>query len=137
MVKSNRIDLVERRLFGLLFLMKKAKFKEASMYEEKISKIAGEQFKQKEKMMQALSDDLIFEAESFYGSDSDNWEVHIKDLLVNFEEDLINAELIMAMNVLKNAEKEGDKEKVAEMAKKCQVLSIRKAELSRNSKNKK
>lgn len=135
-VKSNRIDLVERRLFGLLFLMKKSKFKEAGMYEEKISKIAGEQFKQKEKMMETLSDDLIFEAESFYGSDSDNWEVHIKDLLVNFEEDLINAELIIAMNVLKNAEKEGDKEKVAEMAKKCQILSIRKAELLRNGKNK-
>jgi hypothetical protein len=43
----------------------------------------------------------------------------------------MNDDLLKTMAELIQAEKDGKNEVVAELAKKCQVLSIRKAELSR------
>jgi hypothetical protein len=55
----------------------------------------------------------------------------MKELLKNFEEDIISDEIVVAMHELKIAEKAGDNEKVMELAKKCQALSIRKAQIGK------
>jgi hypothetical protein len=78
-----------------------------------------------------MMSDLTFEAEAFFGGDQKNWDYHMKELIVNFEEDVINQELITTMNELKSAEKSGNQTQVGELAKKCQALSMRKAEVGK------
>jgi hypothetical protein len=75
--------------------------------------------------------DITFEAESFYGDDKDRLGIHMKELIKNFELDVINDELLKTMGDLRQAEKDGKNDVVVELAKKCQVLSIRKAEVGK------
>ena len=125
----NRTDLVERRLFGLLLLMEKEKFPSAQMYRDTIQKISGDSYDERVARIRPLESDILFEAEAMFGADSSKWDTHMKELIFNFETDLINEELITSMNKLKVAEKSGDMSTVAELAQKCQVLSVRKASL--------
>lgn len=130
---GKRFDLVERRLFGLIHLMEINKDSRTEDYKVRIKKICGDSYEERVKRLGPIIDDLSFEAESLYGDDNSKWIVHIKELLVNFEEDIINEELVVTMGRLRKAEKDGNAAVVAEMAKKCQVLSIRKGELRRGS----
>jgi DNA primase len=130
--KIKRFDLVERRLFGLLHLMEMNKAPEVNDHKEKVKMICGDSFEERVSRLTPILGDLSFEAESVYGDDNSKWEMHIKELLINFEEDMINEELIITMGKLRTAEKEGNTAMVAEMAKKCQVLSIRKGEVGRS-----
>ena len=125
----SRFDLVERRMFGLLALLENANLPVATDYREQIKKIAGESYESRLARIQPLLPDLSFEAESLFGADPNRLSIHMKELISNFEEDLINLDLIKAMGELKMAEKAGDQVRVTELAKKCQVLSIRKAEV--------
>jgi hypothetical protein len=95
----------------------------------KIQKIAGTSFDTRLAKALTNRDDLLFEAESFFGTDQTLWHKPMIELLINFEEDLIGEEIVIAMHELKQAEKMGDQTRVMELAKKCQVLSIRKAEV--------
>ena len=125
----NRTDLVERRLFGLLLLMEKETFPSAQTYRDSIQKISGDSYDERIARIKPSESDILFEAEAMFGADSSKWDTHMKELVFNFETDLINEELIVSMNKLKVAEKAGDMATVAELAKKCQVLSMRKASL--------
>ncbi len=133
--KSNsvvpRIDLVERRMFGLLTLMESVNEGAAVQFREEIKKIADASYEERIRRIEPLLADLSFEAETFYGTEKDRWDVHMKELISNFEEDIINQDLILTMGELRKAESAGDNSKVAELAKKCQVLSIRKAEVGK------
>lgn len=131
--KVHRLDLVERRLFGLIELMKKANHAKVLEYTEQVKKIAGEEYDVINSRIQDIASDIAFEAESFY-ADSSRWDAHMKELIWNFEEDLINQVLVKTMSELRSAEKAGDQAKVGELAKKCQVLSIRKADIIKNRK---
>jgi len=124
-----RIDLVERRMFGLINLMQSAKAAGTSEYVQRIQKIAGTSYDSRMARAQSIMSDLLFEAESFFGSSQERWGIHMTELLYNFEEDILNEELIIAMQELRMAEKAGDQARVAELATKCQVLSIRKSEI--------
>ncbi len=126
---SKRIDLVERRMFGLLNLMQSAGVTGTADYVQQIQKIAGTSYESRVARAQAVMSDLLFEAESFFGTSQERWGIHMKELLFNFEEDVLNEELIGTMQELRMAEKAGDQARVAELATKCQVLSIRKAEI--------
>jgi polyhydroxyalkanoate synthesis regulator phasin len=130
-----RIDLIERRLFGLLALMAKEKTPErmakVEEYKELIRKAAGATYEARAERARAMVDDLLFEAEAFFGNDEKHWDKHMKELMSNFEEDLMNEELIATMQELRTAEKAGNVSLVAELAKKCQALSVRKAEIGR------
>ena len=127
---SSRNDLVERRMFGLLNLMKDEDPKKHAEYMAEIEKIAGAKFQEKIDRASHEIGDMSFEAEAMYGSDKDKWDVHIRELIINFGLDIVNDELIQTMRELRIAEKAGDHARVAELAKKCQVLSIRKAEVA-------
>jgi DNA primase len=130
-----RIDLIERRLFGLLALMAKEKTPERMVkveeYKELIRKAAGATYEARADRARAMVDDLLFEAEAFFGNDEKHWEKHMRELLANFEEDLMNEELVATMQELRLAEKAGNGTLVAELAKKCQALSVRKAEVGK------
>ena len=128
---SRRIDLVERRMFGLLDLMQKAGRPQAGEYAKQIEKVAGDSFAERRSRADAMMSDLSFEAEAFFGPDSPQWDAHMRDLIANFEEDLIAEELVTAMNELRAKEHRVRQAAVAELAKKCQVLSIRKAEIAK------
>jgi DNA primase len=142
---GRRVDLIERRLFGLLFLVDRiveqsenddliSNLKSLiSGSREQIKKMAGDSYEARSANAEANKNDLMFEAESFFGTDSgkdgENWSKPMKELLMNFEEDLISDEIIGTMHELKIAEKAGEHAKVVELAKKCQALSIRKAQV--------
>ncbi|MDE2172507.1 MAG: hypothetical protein KGJ33_01015, partial [Patescibacteria group bacterium] len=130
-VPVHRIDLVERRMFGLLALMDAAKLPAVAEYRETIRKIAGRTYEERLKKIEPIQGELAFEAEAFFGNDERRWVVHMKELVFNFEEDIINQELIRQMGQLKLAERAGDSVRVAELARICQALSVRKAELTR------
>ena len=126
---THRLDLVERRMFGLLALMEAAKLPSAADYREKIRKIAGDSYGERLKKIEPSPSDLTFEAESLFGNDRGRLDVHMKELLFNFEEDLLNTELIATMGSLKLAEQKGQHDLVKELAQKCQLLSTQKAAL--------
>ena len=129
-----RVDLIERRLFGLLFLMEKEKLNDqVTKIKEQVKKMAGDSYEARVKLANENKNDLMFEAESFFGTDAKGWEKPMKELLSNFEEDILSDEIIQTMHELKLAEKAGNQEKVMELAKKCQVLSIRKAEVGKRN----
>jgi DNA primase len=128
-IQPHRLDLVERRMFGLLALMDAAKLPVATDFRDHIKKIAGDSYETRIQRTIPLISDLSFEAEAMYGNDTGKFDVHMKELILNFEVDLINEELVSAMGALKVAEKEGNSARVSELAKKCQDLSTRKAGL--------
>ena len=127
----SHIDLVERRLFGLLGLMEASQSSKASAYRDEVKKIAGDTYDERMKRIEPVMSDVTFEAEAFFGADEAHWDRHMKELLVNFEEDIVNEELMKAMQDLRIAEKDGRQTDMNELAKKCQVLSIRKAEVGK------
>lgn len=128
---SRRIDLVERRMFGLLDLMQKANRPEAASYLDEIRKVAGDSFPERKQRADAIMADLSFEAEAFFGTDAAKWDFHMRDLLASFEEDIVADELVSTMAELRAKERANDQAAVAELAKKCQALSIRKAEIAK------
>ncbi len=127
----HRLDLVERRMFGLLSLMESSKIPLATDYREQIRKIAGPTYEERIQKIEPIMRDLSFEAEAFFGNDQKRSDIHMKELIMNFEEDLINADLITTMGELRLAEKAGNTLRVGELANKCQVLSMRKAEIGK------
>lgn len=128
---SRRIDLVERRMFGLLEVMKKSQHPGVTDFAASIEKVAGDTYTERAARADAQMSDLAFEAEAFFGAQPQMWDAHMRDLLANFEEDLVAEELVKTMTQLRQKERVGDQEGVAELAKKCQVLSIRKAEIAK------
>jgi DNA primase len=126
---TKRIDLVERRMFGLLGLMESANKPSFTEYRERIRTIAGSTYDERVARIQTVMSDVLFEAESFFGTSEDRWDIHMNELISNFEEDVLGEGLMSAMQALRVAEKAGDHARVAELATKCQTLSIRKAEV--------
>ena len=127
-----RIDLVERRMFGLMTLMERAGHGQAAGYSEQIKKISGDSYLIRLERTKQNESELSFEADAFFGAHPEKWDMHMKDLMANFEEDIVSEELISTMNELRQKERSGDHAAVAELAKKCQVLSIRKADIAKS-----
>jgi len=132
--QTKRIDIVERRLFGLLYLMEKEGGEQAQKYLDQLKKMAGDSYSEREKRVQVMKGDLLFEAEEFFGSVRDNWSKQAEILLSNFEEDLVNEEIIKTMQELKIAEKDQNKDLLRDLVNKCQALSMRKAEIGKRRK---
>ena len=134
---DQRVDLAERQIFGMLYVMEKsaqnvgddAAQKHVKEYRDQLKKIAGDTYEARVAHAESLKGDLMFEAEEYFGTDQARWGNHMKELLLNFEEDVITADLFKAMQELRTAEKAGDQETVAQWAVKCQELSMKKAEI--------
>jgi DNA primase len=128
---SSRYDLVERRLFGLLSVMDQNKHPKVAEYRAEIARIAGKTLEARMKSLEPILSDIAFEAEAFYGADPSRYDIHMKELLVNFEETIIAEELMETMGLLRQAENDKDHAKVVELVKKCQDLSTRKSEIGK------
>jgi DNA primase len=128
---SAHIDMVERRMMGLLLLMEKSANSEAATYRETIKHISGAKYDALQKKIEPLTNEIQFEAEAIFGSLADKWATHMKELVINFEENSISEELIRTMQELRMAEKAGDGPRMGELAKKCQELSMKKAEVKK------
>lgn len=129
----HRIDLAERQLFGMIFSMEKGSnaTNKASEYREQLKNIAGDSYAERASRAELIKSDLMFEAEEYFGTDESQIDRHMSELLLNFEEDVVNEQLFKAMQELKAVEKTGDEAAVAEWAVKCQKLSLRKAEITK------
>ena len=106
----HRKDYIERKLLGIAFWKK----------DEELEKSFSE-FSEKYK---DSKNDLIFEAEVFYGS-SENLEKDIKELLGNLEEERINEELLRKMKELRIIK---DKDKEMKLLAEIQELNKQKHE---------
>jgi hypothetical protein len=108
---------------------------QVSIANDQVKRMAGDSYEARLKLAETNKGDLMFEAESFFGTDAgengETWERPMKELLSNFEEDILSDEIISTMHELKIAEKAGNQERVMELAKKCQALSIRKAQVGK------
>ena len=127
--QAARLDMVSRRLIGLLNLIERTDAPKAAAYRNKINAIAPGSFDQMVQRSLPLSSDLAFEAEAFYGSEPERFDFHVTELITNYQADLLNGELLEAMAALRAAEKAGQHEMVASLAQKCQELSARKASI--------
>lgn len=124
-----KIDMVERHLLGLLNLMESNNHPKIEEYKEQLKKVAGDSYTERLERTKTNTNDLIFEAENYFGDKQEEWDRHFKEMLFNFEKDIINEQLILTMQELRQAEKENNQERVVELAKKCQELSMRKVNI--------
>lgn len=99
-------------------------------FRTEIQRIAGETYGKLKEKTDPIKNELLFEAENFV-LDAAKWPIHMKELILNFEETMVADDLIRAMNHLRMAEKAGDAAKMAEWAQRSQELSLKKAEVGK------
>jgi DNA primase len=106
----SRKDYIERKLLGIAFWKK----------DKELERFLGELLEK----YKDFKNDLIFEAEVFYGN-SENLEKDIKELLSNLEEERINEELLRKMQELRIIK---DKDKEMKLLEEIQDLNKQKHE---------
>lgn len=129
---EKRRNYIERRLYGLLFWQEGelAKKIDTDKLRLELVRIVGDRY-----VVEGLrthsnnKDELIFEAESYYGG-MENLNRDIEELLVNFEEDVLREKFVESMNNLDKAEKHGDTGEVKELLALCQSITNQLALLS-------
>jgi len=128
-----RLDIIARKLFGLLAFAEKNADKVAfdpKRYHDEIKAIAGDEYQNIIGQVEPLKDELVFEAEATYG-DGHDISMELAELMVNFEGDVIKRKLAQAMDILSAAEREKDIEKSNAAAKLCHELSKRLTEVGK------
>jgi hypothetical protein len=144
--KVSRLDVISRKLFGLLaYLDREQTFDTRGTYAT-IKAVAGdERYNNLIHTIEPVKNELILEAELFFGkttetdaekstSDSTKIQKDIAELLLNFEEDIVREDFAKTMAELTRLEKDagtGFNAAAEELMKKCQVLSLRVAELAK------
>jgi DNA primase len=127
--KHNRLDIIERQVFGVLFSMEVNNVADIDKYKEELKRILDSEYEDRYSNALKEKDDLLFEVLGYFGDDVKRLSVHMKELLKNLEIDMINDQLAKYMHELKIAESKKDDGKMLELAKKCQELTVRKAKL--------
>jgi DNA primase len=121
----NRFNEIERKIVGLLFLLKKNAY-------SKVDELISRSFKVLNKEVDldsSIVKEYSFEADISFGASDEERARILNELLIAFEIENINNTLLQLMNDIKIHEKDKNVEKVQELAKECQSLSIRKAQL--------
>jgi len=135
-VQVNRLDMISRKLFGLLaYLDKKADTGiDTEGIRASIRRIASdERYHNIIKELEPFKDELILEAEIFFGTDkAKDLQTHANELLLNFEEDVLKRDLSNAMTEMSQAERNrGSEEFKNDLMKRCQALALRLSEISK------
>lgn len=128
-VQVNRLDMISRKLFGLLAYLdqKQDTTIDTEGIRASIKRIASdERYHNIIKELEPFKNELILEAEVKYGGK--DLERHIDELILNFEEDILKEDLAYTIVELEKAEK---KDKADQLAKKCDLLAKRIDEISR------
>lgn len=121
--KLFRKDYILRRLIGIIFWQQNKKESKIDV-DETIEKIANILNISKEKLLDNFElnkEDLIYEAEVFYGED--DFKKDAIEMLYNLEEEHLKEELAKKMRELYNAEEEKDENKSREILKDCQIIN--------------
>jgi DNA primase len=135
--QASRLDVISRKLFGLLAYFDREKSFDTSGPYAAIKDIAGlERYNNLISTIEPVKNELILEAEIFFGTGSDPVKIKkdIDELLLNFEEDIVREDFAKAMNELSRLEKISEIKQAEELMKKCQALSLRIAELAKKKK---
>jgi len=128
----NRRNYVERRLFGILFWQEgeKEKLIDTGKLRVALTGTLGD-----ENLVKALQEhkifreELIFEAESYYG-DKTHISRDVEELLIGLTEDMLRERFVTVMRQLDGAEKAKDEKLAANLLADCQEITKRLAELS-------
>lgn len=136
-VQVNRLDMISRKLFGLLAYLEKQPSHtiDTEGIRASITRIAGDERSHNLiKDFEPLTSELILEAEILFGQNikKEKLQAHADELLLNFEEDIVRQDLSKAMTEMSQAEKgKATEEFKNELMKKCQVLALRISEISK------
>jgi DNA primase len=120
--KMFRRDYIERRLLGIIFWQEIQKQFDTSSILKELSEILGLDPEQILKQEKYSKDDLVFEAEVFYGKDAD-LEKDARELIGNLKEEYLKTELFHLMQELNLAENNKDNVKSVEVLKKINELN--------------
>lgn len=121
--KLFRKDHILRRLIGIIFWQQDKNQNKIDIDKilEKITNILN---LDKEKLLnnfELSKEDLIYEAEVFYGED--DFSKDVNEMLYNLEEEYLKEELANKMRELYNAEENKDEHKSREILKECQIIN--------------
>jgi DNA primase len=91
---ASRLDSITRKLFGLLYFLEKNPISSISIDSQRtiIKEIAGSKYDNLIKSIEPFKDELLLEAEITFDSSTKEIEKDLKELLINFEDDLIREE---------------------------------------------
>lgn len=128
-----RKDHIEGRLAGIVLWQEgiDAPIVDPTKLRTRMVGIAGETYIVnlfREKLTQ--SNELIFEAEAYYGTGT-NLSQDVEELLFNFEEDVLRDRFVEVMKELGQAESDKDEKRAGELLVRCQEISTELARLSK------
>jgi DNA primase len=135
-IPQGRLDIVARKLFGLLAFAEKNVDKitiDSKEYRKQIKEITGDEYERIIGETEPFKNELILEAEITYG-DGHDIKKELAELMINFEEDILKKKLTSAMADLAAAEREKNVEKSNVAAKLCHELSKKLAEVGKRRK---
>ncbi len=122
--KIFRKDYITRKLLGIVLWQKT--LKESTIDVSKILEELAQILKIKaEEILEKVADskeDLIFEAEVFYGAGAE-LEKDTREMLSNLKEEYLKEELLEKMKELRSAEESRDSVKSAKILKECQLIN--------------
>lgn len=127
-----RRNHLERRLVGILMWQESEKEPQVSTDKIRIQMtgLLGETYMvELLREQKAYYEELVFEAESYYGG-SQKLEKEIDDLLLALSEDILRERFVVKMRELDEAEKKKDEMKTKELLAQCQQITVRLAEIS-------
>jgi DNA primase len=130
---AKRKNYIMRRILGILFWQEgeKTKFIDTDKLRISLIGIAGDEYVAKAiAEYKNQKEEIIFEAEAYYGEDDDPTK-ELEELLLNFEEDILREGFVKVMNELETAERGHDEKKSKELLDICQTITQKLAELSK------
>jgi DNA primase len=131
-----RLDIIARKLFGLLAFAEKNTDKislDSKEFYKQIHEITGDDYEKIMGQVEPFKDELVLEAEITYGDGHDVGK-ELAELMINFEEDILKKKMSEAMNSLAAAEREKNAEKSNVAAKLCHELSKKLVEVGKRRK---
>jgi DNA primase len=134
-VQVNRLDMISRKLFGLLaYLVKTGNTIDTEGTYASMKRIAGdERYHNLIESFKPFNDELTLEAEIFFGEKKQkDLQGHADELLLNFEEDILRQDLSKAMTEMSQAERAHSSEAVMQdLLARCNTLAKRISEISK------
>ncbi len=123
---GKRIEVIERKVMGIIMWKKQEKNKTTDVdieeIEKKAKEICKERFDELEKMLEKDKDALLFETESYYNN-KDNLNLEIKELLTGLEEEYLKRDFKVAMIKLQKAEQTKNSSEVLKYLEECKQIS--------------
>ena len=143
-VRMSHLDLITRKLFGLLTYLSREKKYDTKDAEASIQRIAGEErYNNLIKDIEPVRNELALEAEIYFSPqaspEADTTYIRniLDELLLNFEENIIREDFTRAMTKLATFERSADTTnqlRAEEMMKECQELGARLNEITKRKK---